>query len=255
MLRNYEEKNSIELLIEEIEKALNAELYLIALMTSLTMPDVMCKLEYGKGGRDNYIKWVDNYIADGFGVKYGDREKIGKYDKNEETNTKCEKTDNEKYLESPTSMCGENCYQLRCSLLHDVNNELKSRNRGGKRKIFTWIDECVLQFTKEEFTNGIMSGYDTYLKELQNGEIVTVAEKFCYINVKELCHDIIRGAKEYIKTKNVSEKMPKLKINNGGGKIMSSLDPKIEMNNWRLFKKHMNNNKLNKIHLESNKIE
>ena len=122
-------------------------------------------------------------------------------------------------------MCDENCYQLRCALIHNIENEIKADEKTPKNRKYTWIDECVLQFTREEFTNGIMSGYDTYLKELQNGEIVTVAEKFCYINVKELCHDIIRGAKEYIKNIKDEEKLPKLKINNGGGKIMSSIDP------------------------------
>lgn len=90
---------------------------------------------------------------------------------------------------------------------------------------------------KKEYTNGIMNGYDHYLKELPSGEIVTLIEKFCYINVKELCHDIIRGAKEYNKNKNVDEKLPKLKINNGGGKMPSSFDPERAMNNLRLMKK------------------
>ena len=49
MPNNFEEKNSIKLLFDEIEKALNAELYLIALMTVLTIPDVMSKIEYGNG--------------------------------------------------------------------------------------------------------------------------------------------------------------------------------------------------------------
>lgn len=244
MYKNYEEKNSIELLIEEVEKALRNELYLVALISTLTIPDTLAKIEYGKSIGDNYIKWVNEFVKDVFGRKYGDRNT-----KSEVVNYKNgvpqEKTDNEKYLESPTEMCGENCYQLRCALMHNIENEIKADKKTPKNRKYTWIDECVLQFTKEEFTNGIMSGYDTYLKELQNGEIVTVAEKFCYINVKELCHDIIRGAKEYIKTKNVSEKLPKLKINNGGGRMPNSFDLEISTNNMRLWNKHMKNNKSN----------
>ena len=240
MYKNYEEKNSIEVLIDEVEKALTNELYLIALISALTIPDVFCKIEYGNGGGDNYVKWVDNFVVDSFGIKYGDKKYLGRYER-DESDVGCNKTLNEKYLNSPTAMCGDNCYQLRCSLLHDIKNEIKGSKKSGKERKFTWIDECVLQFTKEEIVNGIKSGYDTYLKELPSGKIVMVAEKFCYINVRELCHDIIRGAKEYIKNKGIEEKLPKIKVNNGGGKMMSGLDPEKEMNNWKLYKKYINN--------------
>lgn len=240
MLKNYEEKNSIEILIDEVEKALKNELYLVALMSTLTIPDALAKIEYEESNSNNYIKWVNEFVKDIFGRKYG--EKSSKSDVINYKNGKpLEKTDNEKYLESPTEICGENCYQLRCALLHNIENEIKADKKTPKNRKYIWIDECVLQFTKEEFTNGIMSGYDTYLKELPSEEIVTVVEKFCYINVRELCHDIIRGAREYIKNKGIEEKLPKIKVNNGGGKMMSSLDPKIEMNNWKLYKKYINN--------------
>lgn len=125
--------------------------------------------------------------------------------------------------------------------MHNIENEIKADKKTPKNRKYTWIDECVLQFTKDERTNGIMNGYDPRLAELSSGEVVTLLEKFCYINVKELCHDIIRGAKEYIKTKNVSEKLPKLKINNGGGRMPNSFDPEIFTNNMRLWNKHMKN--------------
>lgn len=236
MPNNYEEKNSIELLFDEIEKALNAELYLIALMTALTIPDVMSKIEYGNGGGSNYAKWIDEYVIDMFGRKYGDR--VTKREvKNYKNGKLLDKTDNERYLETPTEVCGDNCYQLRCSLLHDVKNVIHGSEKLGKNRKYVWIDECVLQFTKEEFTKGIMNGYDTYLKELPDGEIVTLAEKFCYINVKELCNDIIRGAKNYINDKEVKAKMPMIKVNNGGGKMPSCFDPERSNNNLRLVKK------------------
>lgn len=238
MFNNFEYQNSIELLINEVDIALKNDLYLIALISTLAIPDVLAKIEYGKSNGTNYIKWVNKYVKDIFGRKYGEKNRkpdILNYNNDESQ----EKTD--KYLESPIEMCGENCYQLRCSLMHNIENEIKVDEKTPSNRKYTWIDECVLQFAKDEYTNGIMCGYDTYLKELLNGEIVTVAEKFCYINVRELCHDIIRCAKEYIKSKNIEQKLPKLRINNGGGKMMSSLDPEIQMNNWILYKKHMNN--------------
>lgn len=204
MYKNYEEKNSIELLIEEIEKALKNELYLTALISTLTIPDALAKIEYGENSGCNYIKWVNEFVKDVFGRKYGERNT-----KSEVINYKngmpLEKTDNEKYLESPTEMCGENCYQLRCALMHNIENEIKADKKTPQNRKYTWIDECVLQFTKDEHTNGIMNGYDPRLAELSSGEVVTLLEKFCYINVKEMCHDIVKGAKEYIKTKNASE--------------------------------------------------
>lgn len=240
MLRNYEEKNSIELLIGEVEKALKDELYLVALISTLTIPDALAKIEYGEYNGCNYIKWVNEFVKDVFGRKYGERNT-----KSEVINYKDgvpqEKTDNEKYLESPTEICGENCYQLRCALMHNIENEIKADEKTPKYRKYTWIDECVLQFTKYEYTNGIISGYDSRLAETSSGEIVTLIEKFCYINTKELCHDIIRGTKEYIKSKNISKKLPKLKINNGGGHMPNSLDPEIFTNNIRLWNKHVKN--------------
>lgn len=240
MYKNYEEKNSIELLIEEVEKALQNELYLTALISTLTIPDALAKIEYKKSSGINYIKWVDNFVKDIYGQKYGKKNiksKVVNYINGEPQ----EKTDNEKYLESPIEMCGENCYQLRCALMHNIENEIKADEKTPKYRKYTWIDECVLQFTKYEYTNGIISGYDSRLAETSSGEIVTLIEKFCYINVKELCHDIIRGAKEYIKSKNISKKLPKLKINNGGGHMPNSLEPEIFTNNIRLWNKHVKN--------------
>ena len=157
MLKNYEEKNSIEILIDEVEKALKNELYLVALMSTLTIPDALAKIEYKESNSNNYIKWVNEFVKDIFGRKYGE-----KSNKSEVINYKngkpLEKTDNEKYLESPTEICGENCYQLRCALLHNIENEIKADKKTPKNRKYIWIDECVLQFTKEEFTNGIMSG-------------------------------------------------------------------------------------------------
>lgn len=60
---------------------------------------------------------------------------------------------------------------------------------------------CITIYQKKEYTNGIMNGYDHYLKELPSGEIVILIEKSCYINVKELCHDIIEEQKNIIKIK------------------------------------------------------
>lgn len=48
-----------------------------------------------------------------------------------------------------------------------------------------------------------------------------------------------------LKSNNISEKLPKLKINNGGGRMPNSFDPEISTNNMRLWNKHMKNIKSN----------
>ena len=53
----------INKLINEIEIALNNELYLIALNTALTLPDICGKAELRKSGnRKRYINWCNKYI-------------------------------------------------------------------------------------------------------------------------------------------------------------------------------------------------
>lgn len=136
MFKNYEEKNSIELLIGEVEKALNAELYLMALIATLTIPDALAKVEYGKNNGSNYINWVNEHVKDIFGRKYGDRNK-GAEVTNYINGEPQEKTDNEKYLESPIEMCGENCYQLRCVLMHNIENEIKADEKTPPHKKYT----------------------------------------------------------------------------------------------------------------------
>ena len=44
-----------------------------------------------------------------------------------------------------------------------------------------------------------------------------------------------------LKSNNISEKLPKLKINNGGGRMPNSFDPEISANNMRLWNKHVKN--------------
>lgn len=193
---NFEEKNSIELLIKEIEKALNNELYLVALISALTIPDALCKIEYNDNCGDNYVKWVNEYVEDTFGRKYGERECDNHIGENSEEEEIIDNSGNDKYLKSPTGLSGSNCYQLRCSLIHDMTNEIKGNKKSGSKRKYLWIDECVLQCSKEEFIRGCSSGTDINLKEVDN-RIVAVAEKYCYINVRELCYDIIRAAKKY----------------------------------------------------------
>ncbi len=84
----------INKIAEEINKALDAELYLIALGSALTLPDICGKAEYPdeKSTAIRYKKWYDHHI--------------GQYEKAD---------DDMPYLS------GDIVYSLRCSLLHQGN--------------------------------------------------------------------------------------------------------------------------------------
>lgn len=86
----------INRLIEDINKALDAEAYMAALSLVLTLPDICAKAEYGDslGNRKRYIKWFDEYI--------------GQYEKPPIKSGETQMP----YLS------GEVVYQLRCSILH-----------------------------------------------------------------------------------------------------------------------------------------
>lgn len=104
----------IDMLTNEIEKALKNNLYLVALNTALTLPDICGKAEFpNKSTTKRYIEWFDKYI--------------GQY----ETTNK----NNLPYLS------GEVVYSLRCSLLHQGNPNIEE----GKGN----IDEFILNIQKE----------------------------------------------------------------------------------------------------------
>lgn len=87
----------IERIIDDINKALDAEAYMAALSLVLTLPDICAKAEYREKGisnKERYTKWYDDYI--------------GMYEKSPTLSGETETP----YLN------GEVIYQLRCSVLH-----------------------------------------------------------------------------------------------------------------------------------------
>lgn len=83
-------------LVQDIRKALENELYFVALSSALTLPDICGKAAYpDESSGKRYISWYE--------------EEIGKYMKNPDDK------ENMPYLS------GEVIYSLRCSLLHEGN--------------------------------------------------------------------------------------------------------------------------------------
>jgi len=63
----------MELLLEQIEKGLNANLYYLSLFVALCIPDICGALESqnGEAHRDKYLKWIEEYLIKARPDKYG----------------------------------------------------------------------------------------------------------------------------------------------------------------------------------------
>jgi len=110
----------IDRLIEEINKALEYELYFSALSLALTLPDICGKVEYpNKGSTSRYQLWYDEYIGQYENTTFYEKD-INK-DLDSSINEELMKTQNMPYLS------GEVVYNFRCSLFQQANPSLSSQ--------------------------------------------------------------------------------------------------------------------------------
>lgn len=106
-------KVSVIDMVNDIQKALDAEAYLSALSLSLTLPDLLAQVEYpeleGKRHvRERYVRWINEHYV----VKY---EKKRDRSHSESMNV----------LEDLTSKIDGNfIYSLRCSFVHSGSNDV-----------------------------------------------------------------------------------------------------------------------------------
>ena len=95
----------IEKVIEEIEKALESKLYNIGLISILTLPDIICQsISDTDTNSKTYINWFDEYVSKFFS----------------------------KDVLNNTLLNGNDCYSLRCSVLHKGTTDItvqRKRNR------------------------------------------------------------------------------------------------------------------------------
>lgn len=182
----------INKLIGEINQALDNNLYLIALNTALTLPDICGKAEYPAESKSSnrYKKWYQKYI--------------GKYEQ-------CSR-DKENNIRFPY-LSDNIIYQLRCSLLHQGNPNI------GKRS--TSINNFKLLI--EEKNN-----LDIYVDSASLERYFNTCKKTYIVNVRRLCYILCTTAKQYyIENKEkfnffnysiiVLDKCHKEKNNNNGG--------------------------------------
>lgn len=137
-------------LIEQINKAMDSNLYYLALYTALTLPDICAALESnnGKATGDKYKDWFNRYISP-------------KYKGN---------------------LTGEECYCIRCSLLHQGitqhNRSNYSRilfiepsvNNNMGLMVHNNILEDALNIDIKTFCNDIINAVNTWLNDVKGKE-------------------------------------------------------------------------------------
>ena len=153
-------------IIDEIEKALNHDLYFAALNLALTLPDICGKAEYPslRSTRERYIQWYDKIV----GVT--------------EKPPKC--TEDEPEM---PYLSGEVVYSLRCSLLHEGNPNLQ---KNGKHP--TPIDRFSLVIQSEQPFR-IYGGEGSSVLTSSDGTEV----RSYRVNVRRLCMVLCLCAKGY----------------------------------------------------------
>ena len=188
---NYTDINSLELLINEIEIAINAKSYLSALHMALSIPDMLGKIAYPTFDGNKYIKWFDENVRDIiFGYLH---------------------SKNPLSIDGGPKMCGEVCYALRCKLFHEGVNDITA-------KTTERINEFVLSFTDEDYVKGSYAGKDYEFDKWDPDSNIVPETNYLYISCKGLCKEIVVAAKEFYRN-NPNLDYPKLRINQGHGRI------------------------------------
>lgn len=113
----------VNTIVSNIRKALDNNLYYVALMSALALPDICGKAEFPneRQSKERYILWYEQNIGE------------------HEESTKCD--NNLPYLS------GEVIYNLRCSMLHEGNPNLNNKKLNeGKIDKFKLVVENANQF-------------------------------------------------------------------------------------------------------------
>ena len=127
-------------LLNQIQKGLEADLYYLSLFSALSMPDICGAIESqnGEASGKKYATWFDEYVA----PKYGG------------------------------FLSGDDCYEFRCSLLHQGSSQHSKSNYS--RVLF--VEPSA---TTNVFHNNIMN-------DALN------------IDVRIFCQDIVEGANKWL---------------------------------------------------------
>lgn len=150
-------------LIEEINRCLDIDCYLVALITALSLPDICGKAAYPDDKpSDRYIKWYD--------------ENIGQYERNEIA----------KKLEMPYES-GTVIYSLRNSLIHEGSPDIN--------EVTCDIQEFELLAESKETANSYVGSAGVERRRVGDEEVV-VKKSLC-INIRQLCFKLCIVAEQY----------------------------------------------------------
>lgn len=169
-------------LVEEIQKALDNDLYFVALCAALTLPDICGKVEYpdGKSSRKWYIDWYDKEI--------GQFEKCPKEEVGLQEEATPQKNDDEPEL------TGEVLYGLRCALLHEGNPNTQSEKFKDTRP----IDKFILVIEKKKPVE--IYGDSSVVKKLMppggRGDCQECYREY-RMNVRRICKVLCAAASSY----------------------------------------------------------
>lgn len=151
-------------LVQDIRKALENNLYFVALSSALTLPDICGKVAYPEesSSRKRYISWYDD--------------EIGKYEKNPEDK------ENMPYLS------GEVIYSLRCSLLHEGNPNMNNDSLRADLPIdhFSLVIEKAKPFDIYSDSSSISNFGDKNIREYS-------------MNVRRICMILCNVAESFYK--------------------------------------------------------
>lgn len=169
--------NSLELIINDISKALDNECLFSALALALTIPDICGKILYpDKRNGERYKLWYNEYIGD--------------YEKSPDENSN-----------RMPYMSGQLCYALRCAFLHSGNTDVAKEYADFTLDDFTLITESKKPF--DIYCDGAS------LVEDFNGSVKSKYE----VNVRRLCCILTWSAEAFIKKcKEHSFVFPEIKI-------------------------------------------
>lgn len=151
-------------ILDDISLARNSRSYISALSLALTLPNILSNIEFKrKTSRKEYVDWFNQWVYKYYEQPPSDNEFINRG-------------------LSATKFDGENCYALRCSLLHAGNTDLKDNK--GKIDIFVL---CALDVSTH-------CG-DAYVCDVSSN---SASNAYVSLNVVGLIDALLAGAKEYI---------------------------------------------------------
>lgn len=169
--------NLVDKLISEIECALTHKLYNLALISVLSMPEIICQsVKEEKTNSKDYIEWFNNYVAR-FYIKPHSKEPI---------------------------LNGNDTYALRCSILHQGRSSIKKQDirkdlddfvffasHNFEKMYFpSYSSDKRMKIHIEEIFKSIVNGYFQWKKEL-SPELLKRHASYKYLEITEITEDFM----------------------------------------------------------------